>query len=216
MIEQVIIFIQSVLLPLGGWGVLLGSIIEEVVAIIPSALVQMGGGFFLVTGALTALNFSKLFFIVAIPAAIGVTVGAGVIFLIFRHGGKAFIDHYGSWFGVSWNEIKQKSLIFRKQHHEYWFIFFLRIIPMLPSIVVCTYSAVSRISFIRYLVVTFFGTIISAYILGFLGWQLGVAYETYAESISHYENVIFVSLLACIGIYIVYRLIRRKSFPKKI
>jgi len=210
MIEHVIVFIQSVLLPLGGWGVFLGSVIEEVVAVIPSALVQMGGGFFLVTGALTVANFSKLFFVVAIPAAIGVTVGAGVIFLIFRHGGKAFIDRYGSWFGVSWDAIKEKSLVFKNHHHEYWFIFFLRIIPMLPSIIVCTYSAVSRISFVRYLVVTFFGTIVRAYILGFLGWQLGVAYEAYAENISHYENIVFISLLACIGIYIVYKIATRK------
>lgn len=210
MIEHVITFIQSVLLPLGGWGVLLGSVIEEVVAIIPSALVQMGGGFFLVSGALTAANFSKLFFIVAIPAAIGVTVGAAIIFLIFRHGGKVFIDRHGSWFGVSWDAIKEKSLVFKKHAHEYWFIFFLRIIPMLPSIIVCTYSAVSRISFLRYLVVTFLGTIVRAYILGFLGWQLGVAYQTYAEKISHYENIVFIALVACIGIYIVYKIAMRK------
>ncbi len=211
MIEHIVIFIQSILLPLGGWGVLFGSVIEEIIAIIPSALVQMGGGFFLVSGALTAANFTKLFFVVAIPAAIGVTLGAGIIFLIFRHGGKVFIDRYGSWFGVSWDAIKEKSLVFKKHAHEYWFIFFLRIIPMLPSIIVCTYSAVSRISFLRYLIVTFLGTIVRAYILGFLGWQLGVAYQTYAEKISHYENVVFVFLLACISIYIIYKIATRKS-----
>jgi hypothetical protein len=50
MLELFIHWIESIVIPYGGWGIFAASIVEEVIVPVPSTLVQMGGGFILMGG----------------------------------------------------------------------------------------------------------------------------------------------------------------------
>src|SRR3989344_383252 len=95
MIEGLIHFLQVNVLPWGALGVFVASVIEEVVAPIPSALIMTMSGFLLVSGPVATSSMGALIFKVAIPAALGVTIGSYVIYFAARFGGRFLIEKWG-------------------------------------------------------------------------------------------------------------------------
>ena len=215
MIETLIHFIEVTLVPLGGFGVFLGSIIEEVIAVIPSALVQMGGGFFLVSGPVSIVTIGELLWRVVLPASVGVTLGSVVIYGIVRFGGKVLVDRFAPLLGFSWDEMSTKMQWFKGKKNT-WFVVFLRMIPLLPSVVVCTYAGLSRMSLLWYVIATFFGTAVRAFLLGFAGWQIGEAYHVYADKVGQYENYLFFGFAGCAFVWFLIRAIRLRGKENRI
>jgi len=97
MIEYLVHFLQVYILPWGALGVFVASVIEEVIAPIPSALVMTMSGFLFVAGPISWNVVYSLIFKVAIPAALGVTLGSYVIYFAARFGGKFVIDKWGKY-----------------------------------------------------------------------------------------------------------------------
>ena len=107
MIEYLINFLQTSVLPWGAVGVFVASVIEEIIAPIPSALVMTMSGFLLVTGPISVKAVLALIFKVAIPAALGVTLGSYFIYFIARFGGKIVIEKWGKYIGLYWADIEK-------------------------------------------------------------------------------------------------------------
>ncbi|TAL48884.1 hypothetical protein EPN83_02915 [Patescibacteria group bacterium] len=211
MIESLVTFLQTHLIPLGAVGVFLASFIEEVIAPIPSAFVLLASGFLFLAGLKGFVLFQTLVFKIALAAAAGLTLGSLVIYGLSYFLGKPFIERWGKWLDVSWDAIQKTEERFAKGPGDELFLFFSRSIPIIPSVVITAFSGLIRIPLRTYILWSFLGTIVRASILAFLGYKVGGFYETYIATINRFENVIIlISLLAAIVFLAVRQWGRRK------
>ncbi|MFH0804185.1 MAG: VTT domain-containing protein [Candidatus Zambryskibacteria bacterium] len=205
MIEFFVHFLQVNVLPLGAFGVFVASVIEEVIAPIPSALVMTMSGFLLVTGPVSFGAISAVIFKVAIPAALGVTIGSYVVYFIARFGGRFAIERWGKYIGLYWTDIEKFQKRMSGTRRDDILIGVARIVPIIPSTAISAFCGILEMNVIKYFVISFVGVFFRGIILGILGWQVGNVYEKYARAISSAENAILISTILAVVIFIVLK-----------
>jgi len=144
--EEIILYLESVLLAYGPLGVFLGSIIEEIIAPIPSTLVIMGTSFIILQGAaISPETIFSLFINVVLPASVGVTIGSLLIYTLAYYLGKELIDRLGKYLGVSWENIDKAQSKFEESRSDEVILFTVRALPVVPSIAINVFCG-----FVRY------------------------------------------------------------------
>ena len=205
MIEGLIHFLQVHVLPWGALGVFVASVIEEVVAPIPSALIMTMSGFLLVSGPVATSSMGALIFKVAIPAALGVTIGSYVIYFAARFGGKFLIEKWGKFIGLYWVDIEKLQNRLSGTRKDELLIGGARILPIVPSVAISAFCGILNMNVFKYFLITFVGVFFRGIILGVLGWQVGEVFEKYAKTISSIENMLLLSTILALGIFIVLK-----------
>lgn len=205
MIEYLVHFLQTSVLPWGAVGVFVASVVEEVIAPIPSALVMTMSGFLLVTGPISVKAISALIFKVAIPAAFGVAIGSFVIYYATKFGGKFLIEKWGKYLGLYWADIEKLKSKLSGSRKDEFLIAGARIIPFVPSVAISAFCGIIEMNVFRYFVISFVGVFFRGIVLGTLGWQVGNVYEKYAQTISSIENTVLISTILAVGIFIVLK-----------
>ncbi len=205
MIESFIEFLTHIILPWGALGVFVASVIEEVIAPIPSALIMTMSGFFFIKGAVSLEAILSLVFKVAIPGALGVTLGSYVIYFVAKYGGKFVIEKWGKYFGLFWSDIEKiKSKLDGTKRDEI-LIGGARVLPIVPSVAISAFCGIVSMNKTKYFLITFIGTFFRGILLGIIGWQAGNVYEKYAETISHIEDLVLISTILVIIIFVVLK-----------
>lgn len=204
MLEGIILYLEGIILAYGPFGVFLGSIIEEVIAPIPSTLVIMGTSFVVLKGAVIAPDtVITLFLSVVLPASLGVTLGSLVIYALAYYLGKELIDRWGRYLGVSWKNIEKAQEKFEESRNDEILLFIVRALPIIPSVAINVFSGFVRYDLKKFLAITFLGTLVRAFILGFLGWQFGSFYQVVATEISYLEEIGLAVIVIALVIYFV-------------
>lgn len=212
MFEEIILYLESVLLAYGSLGVFLGSIVEEIIAPIPSTLVIMGTSFIILQGAaISPETIFSLFINVVLPASVGVTIGSLLIYTLAYYLGKELIDRLGKYLGVSWENIEKAQSKFEESRSDEVVLFILRALPVVPSIAINVFCGFVRYDLKKFVVITFLGTLIRAFILGFLGWQFGSLYQTISTKISYLEEISVVVIILSIIIYFLYEKYKKRD-----
>jgi len=192
-------------LPLGAFGVFAASVIEEVIAPLPSALVMTMAGFLLVSGPVSWNAVFALVFKVAIPAALGVTIGSYAVYFIARFGGRFVIEKWGKYIGLYWTDIEKFKSYLSGTRKDEFIIGGARVLPIIPSVAISAFCGILEMNVVKYFIISFFGVFFRGLILGILGWQVGNVYEKYSQVISSVENTILISTILAIGIFIVLK-----------
>lgn len=205
MIESLVHFLEINVLPLGALGVFLASVIEEVAAPIPSALIMTMSGFLLVSGPVSASSIFALVFKVALPAALGVTIGSYFIYFISRYGGKFVIEKWGKYLGLYWSDIEKLQGKLSGTKRDEIIIAGARVLPIVPSVAISAFCGIMEMNPLKYFFITLSGTFLRALLLGTLGWQVAGIYEKYAKAISSIENTILLSTILIIAIFVVIK-----------
>lgn len=205
MIESLLHFLQANVLPWGAWGVFLASVVEEVIAPIPSALVMTMSGFLFVTGPFSAEALSSLIFKVALPAALGVTLGSYAIYFAARYGGRFVIEKWGKYLGLYWSDIEKLGSRLSGTRKDEILIGGARVLPIVPSVAISAFCGILQMNLLKYSLVSFIGIFFRGLILGVLGWQAGELYEKYATAVSAAENVVLVSTILFFAIFVVLK-----------
>lgn len=199
MIEQIINYIQVIIAKYGALGIFFATIIEEVVAPIPSPLVPLAGGFFLLPPTLSwGEALIMVIPLVAIPVAVGLTLGSTLVYFVGYFGGKPIIDHWGKWLGTNWTEIKKAEEKLAKRKGDELILFALRLLPLAPGVALSAFCGIIRYKFITFIVTTFLGSMVRASMLALIGWQVGEVYYTYAEALSNVEGYLFIGIVLCV------------------
>jgi membrane protein DedA with SNARE-associated domain len=210
--EEIILYLESVLLAYGSLGVFLGSIVEEIIAPIPSTLVIMGTSFIILQGAaISPETIFSLFINVVLPASVGVTIGSLLIYTLAYYLGKELIDRLGKYLGVSWENIEKAQSKFEESRSDEVVLFILRALPVVPSIAINVFCGFVRYDLKKFVVITFLGTLVRAFILGFLGWQFGSLYQTISTEISYLEEISVVVIVSSIIIYFLYEKYKKRD-----
>jgi len=204
MIEQGILYIQSVIAEYGAWGVFLAVMVEEFFAPIPSALVPLAAGFFLLPpdAGLAVIGLEALF-LVAIPVAIGISIASAVFYGIAYYGGKPVIERTRRYTGLSWREIERIEAKMTRGKRDEITLFALRFIPVVPGFALSGFCGIVRYPFDKFLAITFLGSGLRAFFLALAGWQAGEFYIRYLEVIDRFEKQIFLALLLAVLLFAV-------------
>ncbi|MCX6703334.1 MAG: VTT domain-containing protein [Candidatus Zambryskibacteria bacterium] len=210
MISIAVNLLEKFVVPLGGWGVFLAEVLEEVVVPIPSAGILLGSGFLFLKGPLTLALLQTLFFTVVIPAALGLTLGSLVIYALAYKGGKPFLLRYGKWFGVGWEDVEEVNTKFQSGSYDEWSIILARVFPIIPSVLIAVFCGVTRMPVKKYIVLTLIGAFFKALFLGVVGWQVGALYMEYAGVIGKVENLVLLVIILAFGAFVFYRKRKKK------
>ena len=188
----------------GALGVFLGSILEQIIAPIPSSVVVLSSSFLIMKGDILSLEAMKILFLnVAIPAATGVTLGSLVYYGLSYKIGTPFIERAGKYLGVSVDDVEGVEKRVKESNYENLFLFFARCLPVIPSIAISLFCGIIKYPVRNYLIITFFGALIQATILGIIGWQVGNVYTTLADQISFLNDIIAIIIVLGVIIYII-------------
>lgn len=205
MIEFFVSFIQTHLLPYGGVGVFVASVLEEIIAPIPSAFVSLAAGFLFVSGSFNLNTIFQLLLTVVVPIAAGVTIGSLFVYGIAYYAGKPFLLRWGKWLGLNWSDVEKIQQKFSDTKFDEWSLVFFRSIPIVPSVVVSAFCGLVRFSVREYVVYTFLGTLIRATILSIIGWRVGEIYFKYASFFEIFEKVILGLIVLGVVGFILWR-----------
>lgn len=183
--NSIIDLLQHSIINLGALGVFLVSIVEEIIVPIPSTMVQAGAGAILLGGqSISIITTSKLIFWVALPAAIGVTIGSLVIYAIAYYGGMLAIKKYGKYFFLSYEKIEIARLDIVSKPGTIKAITILRFLPIFPNSIITAVSGILKIPIRKYVVSTIIGVFIRALYLAALGWFTSSLYTKEFNSVS--------------------------------
>lgn len=210
MIGSLINFIHEVILPYGSVGVFVASLLEEVIAPIPSAAVQLATGFFFLNGGIDGVWLYNLIFIILIPVALGVALGSLVVYGLAYALGKPALIRWGKYFGVSWEDVERLDTWFESSIADELALFIVRTIPVIPSVAVSAAYGLVRFNIVKFLVISFMGTLVRATILAVIGWQVGSVYLHYAEIIEKFESFVLILFVVVMVLFILYRYMKKK------
>jgi len=215
MTDVVIEYIRDLVSSYGAWGVFIISVLEEVIAPIPSTLTIMAAGFFLLPAHLSLSEaIIRNTFVIALPAAAGVTLGSLFVYGITYWGGKPLIEFWGKYFGISWSSIEKTKNYFTKGYADEVIILGLRAVPLFPNSALSAFCGLVRYPPRMFIVITLIGTIFRAFVMGLVGWKVGEAYYEHAAYLNRIENTILQLLILAVVMTIIY-LISRKYLHKR-
>ncbi len=214
MIATLLHLMSTIIIPLGGLGVFLAEITEEVIVPIPSAVILLGAGSVFLQGLSGAAFYKVLFLTVVLPAACGLTLGSLVIYALAYYGGRPFLDRYGKYIGVSWKDVEDMQVKMDNTRYDEFFIVLARIIPPIPSALIAVFAGAVRMPVMKYTKLTFIGAFFKALFLALIGWQVGNLFVRYADIISRLENLFLFLCIIAAGAFVVYRKKHRKKTEK--
>ena len=195
MIETIVLFLEKVLVPYGALGVFVASFVEEIVAPIPSAIVLLASGFIFLHGQAFSLAYlSKLIFVIAIPAGIGMALGSLFIYGIAYWSGKPAIVRFGKYFGISWLDVEKAEARFTKTNADEIAIVLLRALPVVPNTAVSALCGLIRFPVQKYFLLSMLGLSLRALVLAVIGGQVGSLYYNYGFYLEKIENYIFAGI----------------------
>lgn len=216
MFSTIIERLEVIIREYGALGVFWAAFTEEIIAPIPSSFIAMMSGFFLLETNLTwGEALGQGFLLVAIPMALGMTVGSIIIYGACYYGGKPFIERYGKWLSISWEGIERAEKKFTKGRWDELSMLGARILPIVPSVAISSFSGLIRYPIKTFIVLSLIGGAIRSLIMGLIGWQARDAYKLYAERFEHFESIstLIVGVL-CLGA-LAYWFYKKKKKEKK-
>lgn len=195
----------------GVLGVFFLSLIEEIVAPIPSSLALMAAGFFLIPHGLSfGETVIPALLQVILPASVGLTLGSLFIYSVAYLGGRPFIVRWGKIFGITWEKLERAEARFTAGRTDEVIIFALRAVPVTPNFLISAVCGLVRYPVKEFIALTFFGGVVRAILMGFLGWSVGAAYIQYAEQFSRISSLVAVAVVIVLLASALFVVVRRK------
>ncbi len=156
----------------GGYvGIFILMTLENVFPPIPSEVIMGLGGMAVARGD---MDMTPLL----IVATLGTTAGNMVWYGIGRWIGiarlKPFVDRYGRWLTLTWDEVEQLNRFFNR--HGLWVVFFFRFLPTFRTMISLP-AGMAKMGMPRFLLATFVGSAIWNAVLAFAGLLLGSRFE---------------------------------------
>lgn len=210
MFAELTILIENFIITYGSLGIFFASILEQIIAPIPSTAVIVGSSLFIMGNSpVSFLSLEKLFVYIALPVALGVTIGALIIYGAVYKIGKPFVDRWGKFIGLSWEEIEKTEEKYSKSNSLLLFLFITWAVPIFPSVVISAFCGFIKYDIKKYIYVTFLGTLVKAFILGFIAWQFRRLYSSLGPKIGISENLVIIGFIFAFIVIIVYKKIKK-------
>lgn len=185
----------------GGYvGIFILMTLENVFPPIPSEVIMGLGGMAVARGD---MDMTPLL----IVATLGTTAGNMVWYGIGRWIGiarlKPFVDRYGRWLTLTWDEVEQLNRFFNR--HGLWVVFFFRFLPTFRTMISLP-AGMAKMGMPRFLLATFVGSAIWNAVLAYAGLLLGSRFE----ELQVYVGPVAIVTTAAVVVVWAYRVVTWK------
>jgi membrane protein DedA with SNARE-associated domain len=156
----------------GGYiGIFLLMALENIFPPIPSELIMGLGG-------INVANGRMEFWPLLVAGSLGSTAGNYVWFMIGKQLGyrrlKPFVDRWGRWLTLEWDDVEAMNAFFRR--HGHWVVFAVRFSPLLRTMISLP-AGLAHMGRLKFLVYTLAGTTIWNVLLIGAGYYLGSNFD---------------------------------------
>jgi membrane protein DedA with SNARE-associated domain len=134
----------------------LGSFFEEVIAPVPSPFIMTLAG----SIAKSQGHAFWYLFVVAIIAAAGKTLGAGVLYVVADRSEDVLMSRVGRFVGISSAEVERFGARLSGSRRDFLVLLLIRSTPVIPSAPISIICGFIKVHPRMFLIATFFGTIV--------------------------------------------------------
>ncbi|OYX51262.1 MAG: alkaline phosphatase [Sphingomonas sp. 32-66-10] len=185
----------------GGYvGIFILMTLENVFPPIPSEVIMGLGGMAVARGD---MDMTPLL----IVATLGTTLGNMFWYAVGRWIGiarlKPFVERYGRWLTLTWDEVEQLNRFFNR--HGLWVVFFFRFLPTFRTMISLP-AGMAKMGMPRFLLATFVGSAIWNAVLAYAGLLLGSRFE----ELQVYVGPVAVVTTAAVVVVWAYRVVTWK------
>lgn len=190
----------------------IGSFVEELIAPIPSPVVMT------LAGTMAASNDAAFWylFVIAVIAAVGKTMAAGILYVVADKAEDIILSKAGRYIGVTHEQVEHIGARFKGTARDYVTLLAIRSAPIIPSAPISVICGLIGLPKRLFFISTFFGTIVRDFIYLYIGYTGLSAAAEITHGIEGISSVITILLgLTGIGIF-AYILYRKWQSSKKV
>lgn len=203
--EIVIPFLNSLYGAVGYLGVLIAMAIESAMVPLPSELILPYAGFLVSDPSqiepITGQPWN--FWIVAIAATIGNTLGSLVAYAIGAYGGRPFLERYGKYLLIRPHEIELADSFFAR--HGAATVFIGRLLPVVRTFISFP-AGVARMRLSTFIIFSTAGAFIWSCLLIYAGVLLGDNWEQIRHALQPFDLAIAVLVVGAVLAFIWWRM----------
>src|SRR6478609_6258017 len=203
--EIVIPFLNSLYGAVGYVGVMLAMAIESAMVPLPSELILPYAGFLvsdpIQIEPLTGQAWS--FWIVAIVATIGNTLGSLIAYAIGAYGGRPFLERYGKYLLIRPHEIEIADSFFAR--HGGATVFIGRLLPIVRTFISFP-AGVARMPLGRFIAFSTAGAFLWSMLLVYAGTVLGENWVQIREALQPFDLLIAVGVVVAVLLFVWWRI----------
>ena len=196
-------FIETVLSPMGYWGIILLMAIESACIPLPSEIIMPYGGYLVATFPDKFSNIGM-----GIAGALGCVLGSVLAYVVGRYGGRPFIQKYGKYILIRKRDVEKADAFFAK--YGDWAVFVGRLLPIVRTFISFP-AGVSKVNFTKFILLTFLGSLPWCWALSHVGdyatkkFPNTAAWEyVKSSSFSHYSHYIIGGVILILIILYVW------------
>jgi len=204
MIEQMIEWVNSVILLIGYPGIMFFMFLESTMVPIPSEIVMPFAGWLVAQGKLS-------FWLVVFLSGIGSLLGSVFSYYIGYLGGRPLIRKVGHYVLLDEDRLKWTEKWFRKKGEIT--IFISRFIPVIRHLISLP-AGIGKMNKLKFCAYTFIGATVWNGILAYLGFYLGANYVL-IHKYSQIIDWIVVALIIIAVVYYVWHFVKLMKKRKK-
>lgn len=208
-IEAIVFWVMDVISNLGYPGIFLLMAAESALIPIPSEIIMPFSGFLVAEGRFTLTN-------IALAGALGNLVGSWIAYALGYWGERAlvrkFVVKWGKFILLTEEEFDQSLRLFNK--YGQWVTAIARILPAIRTVISLP-AGIAKLPFWKFSALTFTGSFIWSYFLGYLGVKLGENWQIIRPFFRKFDFVIAALTIILFATYIYYKFRKRKASGKK-
>lgn len=203
--HQVVAFLQRLFEAFGWPGVVAAMVIESACIPLPSEVTMPLAGWMLIAErGLSAWHTVWAGFY----GALGCTIGSVATYWIGALGGRPLLERYGHYVLISRHDMEVADRWFARWGEPT--AFFTRLMPIVRTFISLP-AGVARMNFVRFTGLTFIGSFLWCWGLGWVGYVFGEHWERARELMRPFDIPIAIVLVALLAWYIKRHISRGKE-----
>jgi membrane protein DedA with SNARE-associated domain len=204
MFYSVLNSLESFIINNGALAVFLGCILEQIIVPIPASIIVITTSIITLQGVSLSLNSLGILLIkIVIPASLGTTIGSLFYYYLAYKLGTPFIERTGKYLGVSMEDVVDVEKRFKESRFDDLSIFLARCIPIIPSIAINLFCGLIKYDLKKYLLTTFFGSMVQIFGWGIFTWFFGNIYLELEGQFSMLGNIVILIIFFLVLYYVI-------------
>jgi membrane protein DedA with SNARE-associated domain len=198
-------FIQSLYVATGLIGLVLAMAIESCCIPLPSEIVMPLAGAMLVVGSKSMLGINPAsplwlnLLLLALAGSLGSLIGSIVAYGIGYAGGRPLMLKYGKYVLISQHDADKADRFFQRWGAPT--AFFSRLLPVVRTYISLP-AGITKMSFGKFCLYTFVGSLPWCLVLAFFGYQLGNNYDKISGPMHYLDGVVVVLVVLLVILYV--------------
>ena len=208
-IETIVLWVISVISTLGYPGIFALMALESALIPIPSEVIMPFSGFLVSQGRFDLA-------LVILAGALGNLFGSWLAYGLGYWGHerlvKKLVAKYGKFILLTEDEFDSAVNLFHK--YGQWVAAIARVLPAIRTVISLP-AGISKLPFVKFSALTFFGSLIWSGILAYLGVKLGENWEIIRPYFRKFDMIIIIATIIVVGAYVYHKLHKRRVSAKQ-